>query len=257
MKISSVHLNRNLLCSIDIETTGLIPGTHEIVQLAVIPLAPDLTPSKTFKTFELRIKPENTKVIDANYKGMDRELVREALTSGMERWAAVAYFENWFHNILKLGPNKAIVPLGCNYESFDYPFLVDFFGGIECYREFFRGDVRDVQRMALAINDVAEWKSERIPFPKVNLGYLCSCLDIKNERRHDAIYDARATAEAYRRMLNLAQFYLEVPSSDFEKLMDHFASQYGEYCAACVGKSMPVSFQVFKATWEDTFGALR
>ena len=40
------HLNGNLLCAVDIETTGLEPNYHEIWQLCVLPLDSNIDPLK-------------------------------------------------------------------------------------------------------------------------------------------------------------------------------------------------------------------
>lgn len=253
-KIASTHLNRNLICAVDIETTGLIPGTHEIVQLALIPLAPDLTPSTYFKALELRIKPDpnNRRTIDPDYKGLNRRLIVDASLHGMERWPATDYFRKWFEG-LRLPPGRLIVPLGCNYEAFDLPFLVEFFGGIESYREFFRSDVRDVQRAATMLNDMADWRSVRVPFPKVNLAYLCSCLDIENEQKHDAVYDARASAEVYRKMMRLSDTYVDKPTLELDRWYELVSTQYAEYRITC-RDTVPMTFLDFKNLWELTFG---
>ena len=44
MLTSIQHLNGNLLCSVDTETTGLRAGYHELIQLGVVPLDGDLKP---------------------------------------------------------------------------------------------------------------------------------------------------------------------------------------------------------------------
>lgn len=253
MGISSVHLNNNLLCSVDIETTGLIPGTHETIQIAVVPLGPDLTPSKHFKSFELRVRPENQAVIDPEYKGSPRSLVTDCILHGMERWAAVERFSNWFYG-LKLVPGKKIVVLGCNFESFDLPFLVEFFGGHESYQEFFRSDVRDVQRSATFLNDLAEHRSEVVPFPRIALYYLCACLDVNNKDQHDAMQDALATAEVYRKLMNFSQYYKPTPTDMFDGKLAQFAEAYAEHKRLSGPQSM--SFKVFKEAWVRSFGAL-
>lgn len=257
MAISSVHFNGNILCAIDVETTGLIPGRHEIVQLAAVPLAPDLTPSKRFGPFELRIQPVDLHEIDRDYKGLDRKLVQDAMVNGMERWSAVDYFSQWFYKTLRLAPGKKIVPLGCNFEAFDYPFLVEFFGGIESYQEFFRSDVRDVQRLACGINDLADWRSERIPFPKVNLAYLCSCLGVENMGAHNALYDALASAEVYRRIMGMGQYYAPKISTEDQDRFDEIATQYSEYKLVCVtNNAVPIPFRQFRRVWEASFSVV-
>lgn len=257
MGIGAVHLNNNIICSVDVEATGLVPGTHEIIQMAVIPLGPDLLPSKHFKTLELRIKPENMSAIDPEARGMNKRLLNDCIAHGMDRWAAVDYFKEWFYK-LKLPPNKKIVPLGCNYEKFDLPMIQEFLAGVYSYDEFFRSDCRDVQRLAVSLNDMAEWTSSRIPFPKVNLLYLCSCLHVKNLNPHNALGDAYASAEVYRRMMNFGQSFTCVRTPEFHETFNNLGQQYGNYCKGCfvAGKEAD-PFHVFRETWEQTWGRIQ
>ena len=37
-------LNSNTMAAVDIETTGSVVGYHEIIQIAIVPLTPDLDP---------------------------------------------------------------------------------------------------------------------------------------------------------------------------------------------------------------------
>jgi DNA polymerase III epsilon subunit-like protein len=53
-----VHLNGNLLCAVDVETTGIIPGFHDLIQVAALPLNADLEPLKTVPPFYMNLKPE-------------------------------------------------------------------------------------------------------------------------------------------------------------------------------------------------------
>ena len=52
------HWNGHRMCAIDLETTGLNPRRHEIVQIAVIPVTHDLVIDKTVMPFVAIIKPE-------------------------------------------------------------------------------------------------------------------------------------------------------------------------------------------------------
>jgi DNA polymerase III epsilon subunit-like protein len=54
-----------------------------------------------------------------------------------------------------------------------------------------------------------------IPFPKVNLQYLCSQLKVERDRSHEAMQDCVATAEVYRKMLRDA--IVQLP---FQQRMD-------------------------------------
>jgi DNA polymerase III epsilon subunit-like protein len=55
-----VHLNGNLLASVDLETTGKRAGYHEPIQIAVVPLNSDLRPLDGVRPFYSTIKPLKT-----------------------------------------------------------------------------------------------------------------------------------------------------------------------------------------------------
>lgn len=202
---SSVHLNGNLMCAIDTETTGLIPGTHDVIQLCVMPVTPDLMPSKEYLPFHMIIQPKRPERASLEADGVSKVRLVDAINNGIEAWTCVDRFGEWFHR-LGLPPNKKIVPLGCNF-NFDMLMLHSFFGGPESYDEYFRSDFRDVQKAALYINDVADFLSERIPFPKTKLSYLCSCLGVEKPNLHDAMGDCLATIEVYRKLMRYRDFY--------------------------------------------------
>lgn len=202
MGISSVHLNGNLLCAVDVETTGLVAGTHEITQICIMPVTPDLRPSKEIPMFHVRMRPMRD---NADLGEMKRENLIKALNDGLLPDRAETRLREWFEK-LPLRPGKRITPLGHNYTSFDKAFIVDWLGGPYSYEEFFRHDVRDTMTTALAINDMADYHSKRIPFPKYTLSYVCRVLGFENEGAHDAVMDCMATIEAYRRIMRYADY---------------------------------------------------
>jgi len=53
-----VHLNGNLLASIDLETTGLQAGYHEPIQIAIVPLNSDIRPLEGVRPFYTTIRPD-------------------------------------------------------------------------------------------------------------------------------------------------------------------------------------------------------
>ncbi len=102
-------------------------------------------------------------------------------------------------------------------------------GGSESYAEIFRDDFRDVQKMALTVNDMCDWHSEAIPFPKVNLAYLAASLGMEQFKAHDAISDCLATGEIYRRMMRYKDYWTPVPIPESEinpQLIDAFIRDF-------------------------------
>ena len=54
-------MKKHNLAFIDIETTGLSPLKHEIIEIGCVLVSPDL---KVLEEFELKIKPENIEAAD-------------------------------------------------------------------------------------------------------------------------------------------------------------------------------------------------
>lgn len=205
MSHSAVHMNGNLFCTVDTETTGLKAGFHDMLQLCILPLGPDIKPSKKIPFFELRIQPWRPENLDLEANTVNRGLYAECINTGIERWAAVDLLERWFKK-LNLPFMKKIIPLGCNY-VFDRGFLVDFMGGYDNYSAIFRDDFRDVQACSRMINDLCDFHSEPMPFPKHNLSYLCNKLGVEHINKHDAIGDCVATTEVYRRLMRYKSYW--------------------------------------------------
>lgn len=209
MSYSGIHFNGNLLCAIDTETTGLKPGHHEILDLCILPLGLDLKPSKQFRMFNIKIKPEHPERTDPEAHRMNSDLMRECLIHGIDRWAAVDMLSTWFKK-LNLPERKKIVPLGSNYQH-DRAFIQEFLGGFYSYDEFFRSDCRDCMLMALMVNDQYDWHSDKIPFPKTKLGYLATTLGIEANNAHTALGDCLTSAEVYKRLLRWKDYWVAKP----------------------------------------------
>lgn len=192
------NLNGHQLCAVDLETTGRNPRKHDVIQVAIIPLQNDITPSREFLPFIMDIIPQRPENIESEAMRINRLRLCDIMLQGMDSFRAVDLFLEWYEK-LKLGYNKRIMPLGCNY-PFDRSFLIEWLGAAT-YDLCFDGVHRDVQTVATFLNDRAGWNGVDFPYPKVNLSYLCGQLKIEYTRKHEALEDARVTAEVYRRML--------------------------------------------------------
>ncbi len=193
------HLNGNLLCAIDCETTGLLWNKHDIIQIAIIPVTPSFEPNLDIQYFHCFMKPRRLENIDLEANKINRGRVTQAINEGMEPETAEERLREWFQS-LRLPVKKSIVPLGSNY-AFDRDFIMDWLGGPLSYGEFFRNDYRDTSLTGLMLNDMAFWAEDRIPFPKTSLKYLCSQLGVAHVNAHDAVGDCLATIEVYRRLM--------------------------------------------------------
>jgi len=202
------HLNGDLICAIDLETTGLDPNKNEAYEIAVIPLDSQLKPRRDIIPFHLIMRPgrcwiENGQLVgefEAEAVKMNKETFMLALREGIDTDEAIDHFERWFDS-LNLAHGKRIIPLGQNY-AFDKSFLQAWMG-VKHYEYFFHYHYRDTMHVALFLNDLAWFNGEPIPLPKVSLRYLCSQLKVRNDKPHSAIADAMAEAEIYRQLIHL------------------------------------------------------
>jgi DNA polymerase III epsilon subunit-like protein len=96
------------------------------------------------------------------------------------------------------GNRKKILPLAHNW-PFEAAFMRKWLG-TRTFEDFCFG-YRDTMALANALNDIADFANDPWPFPKVSLTYLCSQLKVENTNPHDALGDAVATAECYRRLV--------------------------------------------------------
>jgi DNA polymerase III epsilon subunit-like protein len=198
--LGSLHLNGNVICAVDTETTGLIAGFHDIIQICVLPLNSVLEPMKEVIPFYCDIKPKRIENCDPESTKVNRGLLTHAAINGIDPDRAADLLDEWVQK-LKLAPDKRISPLASNWPH-DRDFIRDWIGR-ETMTQFFDGRYRDTQAAALFLNDLADWKTEQIPFPRVGLRSLCTKLKVEHEFAHDALQDCLATANCYRKMLKL------------------------------------------------------
>jgi len=192
------HLNGNLLCAIDTETTGLKAGFHDIWQVAIVPLGADIKPLKTVLPFCMDIKIKFPERIEKNaIKIINAEFARRQ-QHAIEPYTCADLFDKWFDR-LKLPMYKRIVPLAQNW-LFDRGFLIDWLGETSFNHSFYHV-FRDTMTVAAFDSDLCDFRGDKVLFTQYNLGFLCTRLGVTNEKPHDALQDAIATAEVYRRLL--------------------------------------------------------
>lgn len=211
-----INLNDNLMCAIDVETTGLDPFANDILEVAILPLTYDLEPSPNHVPFHAILKPESIDNIDFDAmrvlktydESMDnsditlsKETLIRAVNSGIEQTRAADLLVDWFEQELQLRPKKRIIPLAHNW-FFDYQFILQWIGR-KTYDYLFDPRHRDTMTIAAFHNDYAEFDNRlELPFPKLKLSLLCNKLGIEQRRAHNALEDAYTTAQVYKRLLN-------------------------------------------------------
>jgi DNA polymerase III epsilon subunit-like protein len=197
------HLNGNLLCALDCETSGTRPGFHEVIQLACVPLNSDIRPLEGVRPFYTTIRPSHPERWDRNsayVHNIDRDdLLTHAPSSDRVQDMLIEWFEK-----LDLPIGKSLVPVVANWQ-FEAGFLGAWLGG-DLFHKIFHSHARDVMLYAIALNDRAAFAGEKCPFNKVGLASLCNKLGVTNGNPHDALADCLAEAEVYRALLHLDLF---------------------------------------------------
>lgn len=200
---SMVHTNGHLLCAVDVETTGLLPGYNDLIQVAIVPLDSKIRPIKSILPFYVNMKPHYPEHIDSKLLKSGKVKVMEIIKSGIDPENAADFFDEWFENLnlpVTLNEQKRIMPLWTN-GSFDKDFLREWLGR-EHYEHYFHFHERDTQVIGLFLNDRYDHHAEfKIPFTRVGLVNMCEELGVLNDMAHDALQDCLATADLYRSLL--------------------------------------------------------
>lgn len=187
-----------MMAVIDVETTGLNPLVHDIVQVCVLPVDSDFEMMSNVRPFYGEMKaarPENFDKKAATVTKLDFVKIQ---TEGIEPDRMADFFDEWYET-LGLPHGKSLMPIAHNW-PFDYSFMLHWLGWHNMQRYFF-GHYRDLQCAGLYENDKAAFNIQPYPYPKHALSYYCSQLGVQNERAHDALHDCIATARCYKRVV--------------------------------------------------------
>jgi len=200
---SCAHFNGNLLCAVDVETTGLMPGHHEIIQIAVLPLDSNIEPAAGITPFYMTMAPQYPeRAKNEAFSKNHLDITKLALES-LDSWRVADMFEEWIER-LRLPYQKRLVPLAHNW-VFEAGFLMAWLG-LAGFNQFWHPHPRDTMLMAIAANDRAYMRGDNMLFPHVSLTAICKKLGITLENAHDALHDAIATAKVYQNLLRIPLF---------------------------------------------------
>jgi len=199
------HWNNHQLVVIDVETTGLRPFWHEVVQFAAIALNADLEPRKDIMPFDIYLCPEHPERADPEALKVSKLDLKTLICTGHNPDKARDMFQLWVDRLeLGMTPSgipKRIMPLAHGW-PFDKPFVQDWLT-YGLYEELFDARYRDTMCTSLFLNDHAAMHAERVPYSKNNLAWLASKLGVEHDNAHDALSDCLVTAECYRRLCHI------------------------------------------------------
>lgn len=195
---SLVSLNGNLMAAVDLETTGVQPGFHEIVQIAIVPLDADFRPLEGLRPFYTHVRPLHPERESAGAKFKHRIPMAELILNAPLPDRVADWLVEWFEK-LELPLRRCLVPLAHNW-AFESSFLKAWLG-VEMVDQIFHSHARDGMLYAIGLNDKAACAGEPPPFNRVGLCSLCRKLKIVNNNPHDALADCLAEAEVYRALL--------------------------------------------------------
>lgn len=208
--LSCQHWNGNQICAIDIETTGLDPNYHEIIQLCILPLTASLEPRRDVLPFNIYIRPDRPERADRAAMEVSKIELAHIYNVGFDKEKAKDVFDEWYKR-LNLSWNKyrtrqcRVIPLGHNITQFDIPFLKNWLGRLN-YENYFFHHARDTMLIASYLNDKAAFHVEQVPFSKIDLSYCLSSIGLKRDRAHDALQDCLAVVDLYKWMVQRGFF---------------------------------------------------
>lgn len=183
-------IKKHRLAFIDLETTGLLPSKHEIIEIGAIIADQTLDANGKIKLevveeFEVKVKP--THIENADPEGLAINGYKE------EDWNEAIVLKT----ALEILAQKVIgaTMVGHNV-SFDYAFLENAFEseGIKNTMHY-----RKLDTISIAF---AMLYTER-DVEKLSLRALCEYFNVENIKAHSALSDVRATMEVYKKLLDI------------------------------------------------------
>ena len=215
----------NIIASIDIETTGLDPHRHDIIEIAILPLDGMLKPSETIQPFTARIKarrPQNIEQKALEVNGLDP-------SDGEEYHEVLARLLAWLEEY-GIG---TIDLLGQNVD-FDRSFIEEQFP--ELAARCGHRNIRDSQRLARAFNDIVLLRTGETAFGQLGLSDLRKALGIDCSREHRALDDARDAALVYRTLLG--KMNADWRPADMRQSLQAESPDGHDSCAVCDDESI-------------------
>lgn len=200
-----IHANNDLLCGVNLQTTGSDPGIHEIVHLTFYPVGAELTRLKDVPYLDLVIRPERPDMVsDKKRRAISQDLFLQALNHGVPKERAYELFTDWFHK-LELQTGKRIIPI-----TFDWVTKYRFFESFVGNDEYTTHKVRDLLTVASYQNDRADFDARDIPFPQCQRMVATierMGVEVEKDLVTNSMYVTMKIVEAYRKMMFFERFF--------------------------------------------------
>lgn len=193
-----VHWNGNMLCVIDIETTGLNPELHDIIDICVMPVNHLLEMRADVGFFNVQIRPDHPENIDPAALEVSKTNLREIMIHGMDSSETADMFVKWIERDLGLPKERRLMMLAHNW-PFERAFLMEWLGP-KTMDAYISGHYRDTMSMGLYLNDRYAFQAESVPFPKVGLTFMATRLKSEIGEPHTALGDCITTLNVYREL---------------------------------------------------------
>ncbi|MCI0533278.1 3'-5' exonuclease [bacterium] len=186
-------MNKTILAFTDIETTGLKPETHDIIEIGLILAEEERGRGeppilRILKEREWKVKPEHIERADKTALKINRYNENDwrdaaALSDALSEYA---------------GETADAIMVGHNV-AFDHSFLQAAFSNTGVRNQMHMHKI-DTLSIAYAI------LSSDPALPKLSLRALCAHYAIVNERAHTALSDTRATLALYAKLVGAETF---------------------------------------------------
>ncbi len=163
-------------CFLDLETTGLKAGYHEITEIGVIHEKLGKWSCRIRPRYMSRADPESLEI--HGYNNVD--------------WDGAPYFEGVAKQIIEYLENTILI--GHNIAGFDIPFLHGNFEMAELSSEDISRSVMDT--MTLAIEHLVPKGLKQL-----RLHSVCDFLKISNEGEHTALADAERVKQVWEKLV--------------------------------------------------------
>lgn len=193
-----LHLNGNLLCAIDLKTTGIDPNRDSIIEICILPVNAEFRPHKKILPFNTFMKPNIDAVDLEEFRRRERVRIVESALKGMDPYIAADRFDEWYGKI-GLPPHKKIFVLSYDW-TLKQQFISKWLGPVN-YDSCFSNYYRDVIVAAQYSNDRADLLGEKAPYPKLHLQYLISQTKSEGNSKQDSLWRCITILDIYKRML--------------------------------------------------------